>query len=143
LRRSGGFRVPPQYLLDTNIVSYLLKRQFPALRIQFERVTAAAIAISAITEAEVLYGLALKPGALRLRFAAEALFASVTRVVWDSEAARCYGSLRAGQEHKGKPQSTEDMLIASHALSLGLTLVTHDKAFSFIDELKTEDWTVG
>jgi tRNA(fMet)-specific endonuclease VapC len=64
-------------------------------------------------------------------------------MVWDSEAARCYGSLRAGQEHKGKPQSTEDMLIASHALSLGLTLVTHDKAFSFIDELKTEDWTVG
>jgi tRNA(fMet)-specific endonuclease VapC len=132
-----------RYLLDTNIVSYLLKRQFPVLRTQFERVTAEAIAISAITEAEVFYGLALKPGALRLRFAAEAFFASVTRLAWDSEAAKWYGALRAEQEGKGIPLSTEDSMIAAHALSAGLTLVTHDKAFSFVDGLKTEDWTVG
>jgi tRNA(fMet)-specific endonuclease VapC len=135
--------MPVRYLLDTNIVSYLLKGQFPALRAQFERVTAETIAISAITEAEVFYGLALKPGALRLRFAAEAFFASVTRLAWDAGAARCYGSLRAEQEGKGRPLSTEDMMIAAHALSAGLTLVTHDKAFSFVDGLKTEDWTVG
>jgi tRNA(fMet)-specific endonuclease VapC len=38
--------------------------------------------------------------------------------------------------------STTDLMIAAHALSLGLTLVTHDSAFSFVDGLKTEDWTV-
>jgi tRNA(fMet)-specific endonuclease VapC len=62
---------------------------------------------------------------------------------WDSEAARCYGSLRAGQERKGKPLSTEDLMIAAHALSLGMTLVTNDSAFSFVEGLKTEDWTAG
>ena len=135
--------MPAQYMLDTNMVSYLLKRQFPAVRTRFERATAEATAISTITEAEVLYGLALKPGALRLRFAAEAFFASVARLGWDSEAARCYGSLRAEQERKGKPLSTEDLMIAAHALSLGMTLVTNDSAFSFVDGLKTEDWTAG
>jgi tRNA(fMet)-specific endonuclease VapC len=49
--------------------------------------------------------------------------------------------LRAEQERKGQPLSTEDLMIAAHALSLGLTLVTHDAAFSSIDGLKTEDWT--
>jgi hypothetical protein len=39
--------------------------------------------------------------------------------------------------------STEDLMIAAHALSLGLTLVTHDQAFSFVDGLRTEDWTVA
>ena len=62
---------------------------------------------------------------------------------WDSAAARRYAVLRAEQERKGKPLSTEDMMIAAHALSLGLTLVTHDEAFSFVDGLKTEDWTIA
>jgi tRNA(fMet)-specific endonuclease VapC len=50
--------------------------------------------------------------------------------------------LRAEQERKGKPLSSEDLMIAAHALSLGLTLVTHDAAFSFVDGLRNEDWTV-
>jgi predicted nucleic acid-binding protein len=37
----------------------------------------------------------------------------------------------------------ENLMIAAHALSLGLTLVTHDQVFSYVDGLKTEDWTVG
>jgi tRNA(fMet)-specific endonuclease VapC len=62
---------------------------------------------------------------------------------WDSAAARAYGLLRASQERKGRPLSVEDLMIAAHALSLGLTLVTNDKAFSFVDGLKTEDWTIA
>lgn len=134
--------MPCQYLLDTNIVSYLLKGKMPVLTARFEFMTAESIAVSSITEAEVFYGLARKPGAVRLRVAAEALFASVTLLAWDSEAARRYGALREQQERKGKPLSVEDMMIAAHTLSLGLTLVTHDQAFSFVEGLKTEDWTV-
>ncbi|MGB9409247.1 MAG: type II toxin-antitoxin system VapC family toxin [Terracidiphilus sp.] len=134
--------MPPQYFLDTNIVSYLLKGHEPALRTRFNLVTAERIAISSITEAEVFYGLALKPGAVRLRFAAEVFFASITCLAWDSPVARAYGLLRAEQERKGRPLSTENLMIAAHALSLGLTLVTHDQAFSFVEGLKTEDWTV-
>ena len=135
--------MPPQYMLDTNIVSYLLKGRMPVLRTQFERIPEEAMAISSITEAEVFYGLARKPGALRLRFAAEEFCATVTRLAWDSAAARRFAVLRAEQERKGKPLSTEDMMIAAHALSRDLTLVTHDQAFSFVDGLRTEDWTVG
>jgi tRNA(fMet)-specific endonuclease VapC len=133
----------PEYILDTNIVSYLLKGQIPVLRTRFERIPVEAIAISSITEAEVFYGLARKPGALRLQFAAEAFFASVTRLAWDSTAARAYGTMRAEQERKGRPLTVEDLMIAAHALSLGLTLVTHDQAFSYVDGLRAEDWTVA
>lgn len=134
--------MPSEFMLDTNIVSYLLKGQMLAVRSRFNRVTAEHIAISVITEAEILYGLARISGARRRRFAAEVFLAGITRLPWDSVAAASFAALRAEQERKGKSLSVEDMMIAAHALSLGLTLVTHDHAFSFVDGLKTEDWTV-
>jgi tRNA(fMet)-specific endonuclease VapC len=133
----------PLYILDTNIVSYLMKEQAPALLTRFELASADEVAVSSITQAEVFYGLAKKPSVMRLRLAAEKFFASVACLGWDSAAARAYGLLRAEQERKGRPLSTEDLMIAAHALSLGLTLVTNDSVFSFIDGLKTEDWTVA
>ena len=135
--------MPARHLLDTNIVSYLLKNQNPVVLSRYYSAGADSIAISSITEAEVFYGIANRPGATRLRIAAEGFFAVATVVSWDSAAARAYGQLRAEQERKGRPLSVEDLMIAAHALSLGLALVTHDSAFSFVDGLKTEDWTVG
>jgi len=132
-----------RYLLDTNIVSYLLKNQNPAVQLRFSSGGADSIAISSITEAEVSYGIANRPGAVRLRIAAEGFFAVATVLSWDSAAARAYAALRAAQEQNGRPLSVEDLMIAAHAFSLGLTLVTHDRAFSFVDGLKTEDWTVA
>ena len=132
-----------RYLLDTNIVSYLLKDQNAAVQLRFSSAGADSMAISSITEAEVFYGIANRPGAVRLRIAAEGFFALATVLSWDSAAARAYGALRAAQEHKGRPLSVEDLMIAAHALSLGLTLVTHDQAFSLVEGLKTEDWTAG
>jgi len=132
-----------RYLLDTNIVSYLIKGQMPAAKLRSEREGPGAIAVSSITEAEVFYGVANKPGAIRLRDAAESFFAKAIVHSWDSAAARTYGQLRADQERKGRPLSIEDLMIAAHALSQGLTLVTHDSVFSFVDSLKTEDWTVS
>jgi tRNA(fMet)-specific endonuclease VapC len=130
-------------MLDTNIVSYLMKGLLPTLQTRFDLVATEAIAVSSITEAEVFYGLARKPGAMRLRLAADKFFASVACLAWDSTVARAYGLLRAEQERKGRPLSTEDLMIAAHALTHGLTLVTNDSAFSFVDGLKTEDWTVA
>jgi tRNA(fMet)-specific endonuclease VapC len=135
--------MPASYLLDTNIVSYLLRNQFHILLSRFETAGAGATAISSITEAEVFFGIAKKPGAGRLKTAAENFFDVVPALPWDSAAARVYGLLRAEQERKGRPLCTEDLMIAAHALSLGLTLVTHDGAFSSVDGLKTEDWTAA
>jgi tRNA(fMet)-specific endonuclease VapC len=131
------------HLLDTNIVSYLIKGQMPSVKLRFEQEDAASIAISSITEAEVFYGVAKSPGAIRLRDAAESFFFKAIVLSWDSSAARTYGQLRADQKRKGRPLSVEDLMIAAHAVSLGLTLVTHDTVFSFVDGLKTEDWTVA
>ena len=131
------------YLLDTNIVSYLIKGQMPSVKLRLEQEDAASIAISSITEAEVFYGVANNPGAIGLRNAAESFFAKAIVLAWESAAARTYGQLRASQKRKGRPLSIEDLMIAAHALSQGLTLVTHDSVFSHVDNLKTEDWTVA
>jgi tRNA(fMet)-specific endonuclease VapC len=131
------------YLLDTNVVSYFLENRPPEVRLRLSRAGPDATAISAITEAELRYGLAKKPGAIRQRIPVERFLADAVIFPWDSAAARRYADLRAEQEHKGKPLSVEDSMIAAHALSLGLTLVTHDQAFSFVEGLRTEDWTVA
>ena len=131
-----------RYLLDTNIVSYLIRGQMPSVRLRFQQKDAASIAISSITEAEVFYGVANNPGAVGLRNAAESFFAKAIVLPWESAAAGTYGQLRADQKRKGRPLIVEDMLIAAHALSQGFILVTHDQVFSFVDGLKTEDWTV-
>jgi tRNA(fMet)-specific endonuclease VapC len=135
--------MPARYLLDTNIVSYLLKEEMPAVHRRFNAAELDSLAVSSITEAEVFYGVANRRGAARLRTAAEGFFAAANVVSWDSAAARTYGQLRVDQERMGSPLSVEDLMIAAHALSLGLALVTHDQAFAFVDGLKTEDWTTA
>ena len=100
-------------------------------------------AVSSITEAELRYGVARKPAAMRRRASVESFLADVLILPWDSAAARTYGELRAAQERKGRPLSAEDLMIAAHALSLDLALVTHDSVFGFVDGLKTEDWTIA
>jgi tRNA(fMet)-specific endonuclease VapC len=85
----GAARDTTLYLLDTNTVAYMVSGRSQAARIAMsEQIGHSVIAISAITEAEVLYGLAKKPEATRLRAAVEALFATVRILPWDSGAAR-------------------------------------------------------
>ena len=129
------------YLLDTNTVSYYIADKPPQVRENLRRVNLQSTAVSAITEAELRYGVARKPGAMRRRTSVESFLGDVLILPWDSVAARAYGQLRADQERKGRPLSIEDLMIAAHALSLGLTLVTHDSVFAYVDGLKTEDWT--
>jgi len=131
------------YLLDTNTVSYYIAGNPPKVRERLDSVGLQKTAISTITEAELRYGVARNPNAARRRASVESFLRNALIQPWDSAAARAYGLLRAEQERKGRPLSTEDLMIAAHALSLGLTLVTNDSAFSFVDGLKNEDWTVA
>ncbi|HEY1160327.1 MAG TPA: type II toxin-antitoxin system VapC family toxin [Terracidiphilus sp.] len=131
------------YLLDTNTVSYHVAHNPPQVRAKLETVGLPVTAVSTITEAELRYGLARNPSAIRRRTAVESFLSDALILPWDSAAASAYGQLRANQERKGRPLSVEDLMIAAHALALGLTLVTHDQVFSFVDGLKTEDWTVA
>jgi len=90
-----------RYLLDTNIASYVIKGNFPAVRRRLTRHPISDIAISSITEGELSYGVARKPEAARFRAIVDEFLLRVTVLSWDSDAARQYGELRAALEQSG------------------------------------------
>ena len=132
------------YLLDTNIAGCIVSGRSPMAREAFERISAdAEVTISAITEAEILFDLQTKPEATRLRTVVETLFAAIDVRPFDSNAAHAYARLRAQLKAAGKSLSGMDLLIASHALALGATLVSHDRAFQQVAPWVTiADWAV-
>ncbi|HGM6911220.1 TPA: type II toxin-antitoxin system VapC family toxin [Serratia marcescens] len=127
------------YMFDTNTVSHLF-RQHPQVLSIMEKLPPSAVCISSVTEAELLYGVAKRRNKA-LQSSVEAFLAAVTVYAWDSEAARCYGEMRANMEKKGKIMGALDQLIAAHAQSRGATLVTNDRAFAMVPGLAVEDWT--
>lgn len=129
------------YLLDTNIASYIIKGNIPAVRRRLVRVSMAQVMISAVTEGELRYGVARRPSATKLKQIVEEFTLRVTVLPWDSEAARQYGSLRAELERLGQTIGNLDMMIAAQALAAGAVLVTNDSSFVRIKKLKVEDWT--
>lgn len=127
------------FLLDTNIASYVIKG-VPAVRRHIERVQMAQLAISAVTEGELRYGVARRPDTTRLHAIVNEFLLRVSIEPWDSNVARHYGTLRAALEKQGGPIGNLEMMIGSHALALGAVLVTNDQAFSRIKGLKIENW---
>ena len=130
------------YLLDTNILSYIAKRRSSAARTRLESLgDEDTVCISAVTEAEVRYGLAKRPEARTLRAAIEGLLFKLRILPWGSDEAAAYGDLRARLETAGIVLSAMDMMIAAQAIATGAVLVTNDKAFSLIQGLHgIENW---
>ena len=129
-----------RYMLDTNVVSQLI-RKHPAVVSRVTSAPMAALCISAVTEGELLFGLAKRPAARQLHTAVTEFLKRVDVLPWDSSAAESYGALRASMEAQGKPLAPLDMLIGAHAASLGAVLVTNDRAFQQLNDLQVEDWT--
>ena len=112
-------------LLDTNIVSYILRGTLPRADARLLSAPANSLYISVITRGELKFGLSREPKALRL-----------ARLVADA-----YGTLRAELERRGSPIGNLDTLIAAHALALGATLVTANRRhFAPVPGLEIEDW---
>jgi len=129
-------------LLDTNIASHVIKGDRPNITRKLARVPMADIAISAVTEGELFYGLAKRnyPAALTERVRQFLLRVEV--LPWSRDVTQTYGDLRAACEAKGVTLAPLDMMIAAHAVAADATLVTHDKIFSRVPKpLRTEDWT--
>jgi tRNA(fMet)-specific endonuclease VapC len=129
-----------KYMLDTNMVSHLIKEN-PAVAHRVVAVPMASLCISVITEGELYFGLAKRPDAKRLHLAVQEFLRRVDVLPWDSAIARQYGLVRADMESRGTILAPLDLLIAAHALSIGATLVTNDRAFYQLTDLQTEDWT--
>jgi tRNA(fMet)-specific endonuclease VapC len=128
------------YMLDTNTVSRLLKKDLMAMQ-RAKDVPIASLCISAITEGELLYGLAKRPEAMRLHAAVREFLCCVDVMPWDEGVAEHYAQIRASLEGQGKTMAPLDLLIASHAECIGAVLVTNDRAFRLVGNLRVEDWT--
>ena len=131
----------PYNVLDTNTASYVLRGNIPSVRHHLVKVPMAQLAISAVSEGELSYGLARRPDAKRLQQVVDEFLIRVTVLPWDSAAAREYGKIRAALEQEGQPMGNLDLMIGAHALAMNAVLVTHDQAFQRIRKLKVEDWT--
>ena len=130
----------PRYMLDTNICFYLMKHQPPQVRARFAECYVGEVVISAITLAELEFGVACSgESQSRHQTLLDSLLEDIPVVPFEAQAARAYGPLRA--THRDRTQDALDKLIASHALSIGATLVTNNEAdFRGFAGLRVENW---
>ncbi len=99
------------------------------------------VCISAITEAELRFGVAPTPDATRIAERVAGFQAIVDVLPWERAAANDYARLRATLERTGNAMANLDLMIAAHALARGITLVTNDHAFRRVDGLDSVQWS--
>lgn len=129
------------FLLDTDICGYAIKGSHPALDRRLRDFEPGQIAVSAVTRAELRFGVALRPEAIRLAMLVESFLKFVTTLPWDASAADRYGVLRAALQQAGQPIGDHDTMIAAHALAVDATLVTRNLAhFGRVGGLSCADW---
>jgi tRNA(fMet)-specific endonuclease VapC len=129
-----------RYLLDTNIVSDLVRRPQGQTAQRIRDVGEAQVCTSIIVAAELRYG-AAKRGALRLSAQLEAVLGALDVLPLEPPADAAYGRLRADLERIGRPVGGNDLLIAAHAIALGHTIVTdNEREFARIEGLACENW---
>lgn len=128
------------YMLDTNIISSLLRNPDGNAAKRIADVGPDAICVSIITAAELRYGCA-KKGSAKLLAHVEALLESVQVLALDAPADAEYGGIRAELEAAGKTIGPNDLLIAAHAYAVGAILVTDNTGeFSRVRGLRVENW---
>lgn len=129
-----------KYLLDTNIVTYVIKRRPIAALAVFNR-HQGRMAISAITLAELLHGAEKSSDPARNLAVVEDFCSRLEVLPYDMPAAAHYGGIRAALEQQGTPIGVNDLHIAGHARSRGLVLVTNNlREFQRVPGLLLENW---
>ena len=129
------------YMLDTHICSYVLRSRPPSVKARFDEAGDGALAISTVVLAELCYGAARHPQAVAIRREIADLVSRVAVLPWDEAAAEDCGALRATLEKAGTPLGAMDMMIAAHARSAGLTLVSNDvRHFDRVVGLSVANW---
>jgi tRNA(fMet)-specific endonuclease VapC len=129
-----------RYMLDTNTASHIIKDNVPYAHAHLLKMHMSQVCISSITQGELLFGVAKKDGAAKLRLAVHEFLLRVDILPWDSDAAEYYAELRVALERVGTPLGNLDTLIAAHALATHSVLITTDKAFRHVKHLVSKDW---
>lgn len=128
-----------QRMLDTDTCSFLLRAE-PATVARLQALPRSTLCISAVSVGELRIGATLR-GSRRLHAQIDRLVDTVNVAPFDNGAARELGEVAASLIRRGSGIGHYDVLIAAHALSLGLILVTHNrKHFAQVKELRIEDW---
>ncbi|NJM10936.1 MAG: type II toxin-antitoxin system VapC family toxin [Synechococcaceae cyanobacterium SM1_2_3] len=130
----------PRYLLDTNIVSDLVRHPDGLVMQHIAAVGAEKIGISIIVACEMRFG-ATKGGSLRLAQRVNLVLSQIAIFPMEPPVEEHYADIRVALEKMGQPIGPNDLLIAAHARSLGLTLVTDNvREFSRVPGLRVENW---
>ena len=133
----------PRYMLDTDTCSFILKRTNEKLLKRLRRTSVEDVCISVIAKAELLYGVDLSPHPKADETAVIAFLRHVAVLDFPDEATPHYAAIRGHLKRKGTMIGADDLLIAAHARSLALTLVTNNVGeFGRVPHLKLENWTV-
>lgn len=129
-----------RYMLDTNLCIRVLRDRPAALRVRFNQ-EADGLAISTIMLTELLHGAAKSARPVENRHEVERFAARVAVLPFDAEAAAHAADIRAALERKGRSIGGYDVMIAGHARSRGLVLITGNlREFRRVDGLRSEDW---
>ena len=129
-----------RYLLDTNIVSDLLRNPQGRVAQRISEIGEAHICTSIIVAAELRYG-AAKAGSVRLSTQMEAVLGAIEILPFESPADFIYGQVRNRLEKEGQPIGGNDLLIAAQTLALGYTIITDNmREFARIADLACENW---
>lgn len=132
----------PLYMLDTNMCIYLIKNQPEQVAQRFERCYVGDVVMSAITFAELEYGVAVSANPKRERRNLEALAQDIQVLPFDAAAATAYGPIREATRERKKDHL--DKLIAAHAVALDVILVTNkERDFANYPGVKVENWLNG
>jgi len=130
-----------KFLLDTNICIYIIKQKPREVLQKFNSYQVGDIGVSSITVAELEFGVRKSQFLARNQQALTQFLLPLKIVDFDRAAANVYGDIRATLEKQGKPIGSLDTLIAAHAVSLEVILVTNNvKEFNRISNLKLENW---
>lgn len=129
-----------KYLLDTNIVIYVLKRR-PKEVLGIFNTNASRMAISSITLSELIYGAEKSAQTDKNLEAIEEFVSHLEVLPYDAKASQHYGRIKAALEKKGQIIGENDIHIAAHAISYGLILVTNNlREFKRVPNLALENW---
>lgn len=129
-----------RYLLDTNILSDLLRNPQGKIAQQIRKVGESRVCTSIIVAAELRYG-AEKKGSPKLSAQLEAILGAIEVLPFESPADRVYSTIRSRLEKSGRPIGANDLLIASQAITLGFTLVSdNEREFARVEDLHHENW---
>jgi len=134
----------PRYMLDTDTCSYIMKRSSDALLKRLQKVPVDDVCISVITKSELLFGVELSPRRQQDEAALSAFLRYVEVLDFPDEASVHYAKIRADLQARGRMIGANDLFIAAHARSLGMTLVTNNtREFGRVRNLAVENWTIG